>query len=499
MKDGTSTNLNVSRLETEDIYRSLEDEKEEGAPTWGMAASLALLNQYTAVSVVPLRRPDNMNISEEEASAQKKDQVKKLIEKCIARVQAFFPSHALRCLPPSFRDMDTSFFGCRGDKEDRRQTVEATSNNSDGEEGKKAATDPLDECLDLLSVSPGKVTSRARSEYQYGLSVTSSSDTVCRVHPLFLEQLIEEALRALTASANSPAATPSLYSEVVSCVFDNFLSGTTIVEAKCCPPTERNCSHRSDSDSTITEATRLALVFDSRVRPGSVEMPPCAASVLLSRHNNADLSGNRNNGREDIFTSHMITLQYILKLEEVSGRVSGNDVYGSCVACLRPLEWNFTSSGGACKLPFDFDISKVPHALYLWLEQQAIRERAASHSSQNENFGDKVARIIISEGLIVTMQLASKDGKSSADVDFLISNLKTDSTEGFLSIDCPEDGRDSFNQTAIDFAHSTQVVPGLQTIYPAPPIYSLRTAFASHPCCTSLMRGLNSREIECLG
>ena len=172
-------------------------------------------------------------------------------------------------LASSFRDMDTSFFGCRGDKEDRRQTVEATSNNSDEEEGKKAATDPLDECLDLLSVSPGKVTSRARSEYQYGLSVTSSSDTVCRVHPLFLEQLIEEALRALTASANSPAATPSLYSEVVSCVFDNFLSGTTIVEAKCCPPTERNCSHRSDSDSTITEATRLALVFDSRVRPGS--------------------------------------------------------------------------------------------------------------------------------------------------------------------------------------------------------------------------------------
>ena len=148
-----------------------------------------------------------------------------------------------------------------------------------------------------------------------------------------------------------------------------------------------------------------------------------------------------------------------------------------CVAYLRPLEWRShpNSPSVTGRALFDYDVGKVPHAFYSWLEVQVEMGYAASYRYRRDNCGGQVAKIIVAEGLIVTMQLASKDGHSSADIDFLVSRLETDSAGEkrsdltFISIDCSdEDCGDSFDQTAMDFAHSVQVASNLQTHSPRP-------------------------------
>ena len=233
LDNGTAINLLVSRLETEDMYRSLDEEEEKESPTWGKGAFLAFLNQYTSVSVVPLRRPDDMGLSEEELAAQKEAQLEELTQKCISRVYSLFPSRALRCLPLSLRDEDTSYLGC---KEGRSRTDEVKANK---DKDNREVINPLDACLDLLSTSPSKTpscTQRGSRGKLRGLPrAFADNDTVCRVHPLFIEQLVEKALRALlssiTASPEGEAGS-SLYRTVTSRVLAHFRSRLGLVEVK---------------------------------------------------------------------------------------------------------------------------------------------------------------------------------------------------------------------------------------------------------------------------
>ncbi len=488
LESGTVINLHVSRLETEDMHRSLkEEEGEEESPTGGMGVFPALLNQNTTVSVVPLRCPvdGDMGISEEESSARKEAQLEELAQKCIDHVHSLFPSRALRCLPASLRNTDTSYLGGKQDTDThsvRQQAHTGVGINKKESDG----ADPLDECLDLLSTSPSKATTRdfgkeVEAAGRYDHLANASSDTACRVHPLFLEELIEQALKAIPASFTSLGDEPPLCEAVASRVVDYFRSEVGVVEVKYCPPTRDKSNKKSNSIATtaagVPQSTRLALVFDSRVRPGSIEIPPCAASVSLSRENNKNKGApeQKRDGMDDTSTPRLVTLRYLPRLGVAcEGEQEG---LRGCVAYLRPLEWRShpNSPSVTGRALFDYDVGKVPHAFYSWLEVQVEMGYAASYRYRRDNCGGQVAKIIVAEGLIVTMQLASKDGHSSADIDFLVSRLETDSAGEkrsdltFISIDCSdEDCGDSFDQTAMDFAHSVQVASNLQTHSPRP-------------------------------
>ena len=153
--DGTmEVSFQVSMLETASTRRSLEDggEQDDGLPKQNL---LALLNQHTFVSVVPLERPkDDREASEEELQRNYKAQIEALKAKCIEHIQNSSSTQPLSVLPSSLRSVDTSFHASvtvgEGAK-DRDYKIRAEYQRKG--EVVVAKDSVFDECLDLLSSS----------------------------------------------------------------------------------------------------------------------------------------------------------------------------------------------------------------------------------------------------------------------------------------------------------------------------------------------------------
>ena len=173
------------------------------------------------------------------------------------------------------------------------------------------------------------------------------------------------------------------------------------------------------------------------------------------------------------------TLPRLVTLRSLSmgpGETTSEGAHRGHVAHLRlysgaplPLPYHYLGTGSAYS---DYDVSKVPQAFYSWLEMQAqaSRDRGSSRELDREREGAATA-VVLAAGLIITLQLPSTDGRSSADIDFLLTHLEREEGEP-LSTYMNLDSSDSvlFERAALDISHCVQVVhPSLQTNLPRPP------------------------------